>query len=186
MNHFHSHQFRRKPSCFDKSKYWIMVFKDKDHIETRQVDIYRDLGGITYLNGGVEVWRGSFRQEPVCWSTTQLMIDRWISLFEASYQFSLKNRFFTFFVVGYSLFPGFIVTSTIPSKLSRSNKHTNNILRMGRSKRRRSGALLNDAYRSIDESVHGRPMSVQLPCSALGHQDHLRWWCRRLFARQSA
>jgi cobalt-zinc-cadmium efflux system membrane fusion protein len=39
---------------FDKSKYWVMVFKDKDHIETRQVDIYRDLGGITYLNGGVE------------------------------------------------------------------------------------------------------------------------------------
>jgi cobalt-zinc-cadmium efflux system membrane fusion protein len=39
---------------FDKSKYWIMVFKDKDHIETRQVDIFRDLGGITYLNGGVD------------------------------------------------------------------------------------------------------------------------------------
>ena len=36
---------------FDKSKYWVMVFKDKDHIETRQVEIYRELGGITYLTG---------------------------------------------------------------------------------------------------------------------------------------
>ena len=40
---------------FDKSKYWVMVFKDKDHIETRQVEIYRELGGITYLTGGIEV-----------------------------------------------------------------------------------------------------------------------------------
>jgi cobalt-zinc-cadmium efflux system membrane fusion protein len=39
---------------FDKSKYWVMVFKDKDHIETRQVEIYRELGGITYLNSGLE------------------------------------------------------------------------------------------------------------------------------------
>jgi cobalt-zinc-cadmium efflux system membrane fusion protein len=36
---------------FDKSKYWVMVFKDKDNIETRQVEIYRELGGITYLTG---------------------------------------------------------------------------------------------------------------------------------------
>jgi cobalt-zinc-cadmium efflux system membrane fusion protein len=36
---------------FDKSKYWVMVFKDKDHIETRQVEVFRDLGGITYLTG---------------------------------------------------------------------------------------------------------------------------------------
>lgn len=36
---------------FDKSKYWVMVFKDKDHIETRQVEIFRELGGITYLTG---------------------------------------------------------------------------------------------------------------------------------------
>jgi cobalt-zinc-cadmium efflux system membrane fusion protein len=39
---------------FDKSKYWVMVFKDKDHIETRQVDVFRDLGGVTYLAAGVE------------------------------------------------------------------------------------------------------------------------------------
>ncbi|HZY82973.1 MAG TPA: efflux RND transporter periplasmic adaptor subunit [Cyclobacteriaceae bacterium] len=36
---------------FDKSKYWVMVFKDREHIETRQVDIYRELGGTTYLTG---------------------------------------------------------------------------------------------------------------------------------------
>jgi cobalt-zinc-cadmium efflux system membrane fusion protein len=36
---------------FDKNKYWVMIFKDRDHIETRQVDIYRELGGITYLTG---------------------------------------------------------------------------------------------------------------------------------------
>lgn len=39
---------------FDKSKYWVMVYKDKDHIETRQVEIYRELGGITYLSSGLE------------------------------------------------------------------------------------------------------------------------------------
>lgn len=36
---------------FDKSKYWVMVYKDKDNIETRQVEIYRELGGITWLHG---------------------------------------------------------------------------------------------------------------------------------------
>ena len=36
---------------FDKSKYWVMVFKSKDNIETRQVEIYRELGGITYVTG---------------------------------------------------------------------------------------------------------------------------------------
>lgn len=36
---------------FDKSKYWVMIFKGRDNIETRQVDIYRELGGITYLSG---------------------------------------------------------------------------------------------------------------------------------------
>jgi cobalt-zinc-cadmium efflux system membrane fusion protein len=36
---------------FDKSKYWVMVFKNKDQIETRQVEIFRELGGVTYLTG---------------------------------------------------------------------------------------------------------------------------------------
>ena len=36
---------------FDKSKYWVMVYKDREHIETRQVEIHRELGGTTYLIG---------------------------------------------------------------------------------------------------------------------------------------
>jgi cobalt-zinc-cadmium efflux system membrane fusion protein len=35
---------------FDKSKYWVMVFKDREHIEARQVEIYREVGGTTYLS----------------------------------------------------------------------------------------------------------------------------------------
>ncbi|MGN6439150.1 MAG: efflux RND transporter periplasmic adaptor subunit [Agriterribacter sp.] len=39
---------------FDKSKYWVMVFKDKVHIETRQVEVYRQLGDITYIESGLK------------------------------------------------------------------------------------------------------------------------------------
>jgi membrane fusion protein, heavy metal efflux system len=39
---------------FDKSKYWVMVFKDKNNIETRQVSLYRQLGNITYVTTGIE------------------------------------------------------------------------------------------------------------------------------------
>ncbi|HEX5168469.1 MAG TPA: efflux RND transporter periplasmic adaptor subunit [Cyclobacteriaceae bacterium] len=38
---------------FDKSKYWVMVFKDRHNIETRQVSIYRDLGNVTYISRGI-------------------------------------------------------------------------------------------------------------------------------------
>ena len=38
---------------FDKSKYWVMVFRDKHSIETRKVDVYRQLGGITYIENGL-------------------------------------------------------------------------------------------------------------------------------------
>ncbi|MEO8472366.1 MAG: efflux RND transporter periplasmic adaptor subunit [Chryseolinea sp.] len=38
---------------FDKSKYWVMVFKDRHQIETRQVIIHRQLGGITYVRSGL-------------------------------------------------------------------------------------------------------------------------------------
>lgn len=38
---------------FDKSKYWVMVFKDKSNIETRQVEIYRQLGETTYILSGL-------------------------------------------------------------------------------------------------------------------------------------
>lgn len=38
---------------FDKNKNWVMVYKDKQHIETRLVDIYSKLGDITYLSNGI-------------------------------------------------------------------------------------------------------------------------------------
>jgi len=38
---------------FDKSKFWVMVYKDKNHIETRKVDVYRQLDGITYVKSGL-------------------------------------------------------------------------------------------------------------------------------------
>jgi cobalt-zinc-cadmium efflux system membrane fusion protein len=38
---------------FDKSKYWVMVFKDKYNIETRKVEIYRQLGDLTYIKSGL-------------------------------------------------------------------------------------------------------------------------------------
>jgi cobalt-zinc-cadmium efflux system membrane fusion protein len=38
---------------FDKSKNWVMVFKDRHNIETRLVAVYRQLGDITYISSGV-------------------------------------------------------------------------------------------------------------------------------------
>lgn len=38
---------------FEKSKYWVMVFKDRHNVETRQVDVYRQLGDITYIKSGI-------------------------------------------------------------------------------------------------------------------------------------
>ncbi|MBC7695137.1 MAG: efflux RND transporter periplasmic adaptor subunit [Burkholderiales bacterium] len=38
---------------FDKSKDWVMVYKDKKHIETRLVEVYSKIGDITYLKSGV-------------------------------------------------------------------------------------------------------------------------------------
>ncbi len=38
---------------FDKSKNWVMVFKDRSNIETRQVEVYRQLGDATYLISGL-------------------------------------------------------------------------------------------------------------------------------------
>ena len=39
---------------FDKSKYWVMVFKDKHNIETRKVEVFRQLGEITYIKAGLK------------------------------------------------------------------------------------------------------------------------------------
>jgi membrane fusion protein, heavy metal efflux system len=39
---------------FDKSKNWVMVFKDRQNIETRSVEVYRQLGNTTYLSSGLQ------------------------------------------------------------------------------------------------------------------------------------
>lgn len=39
---------------FDKNRYWTMVFKDKYHIETREVEVYKSLNDISYLSSGVK------------------------------------------------------------------------------------------------------------------------------------
>ncbi|MEO8583680.1 MAG: efflux RND transporter periplasmic adaptor subunit, partial [Flavitalea sp.] len=39
---------------FDKSKNWVMVFHDKSHIETRAIDVYRQVGDTTYLSSGLK------------------------------------------------------------------------------------------------------------------------------------
>ncbi|MEO6831207.1 MAG: efflux RND transporter periplasmic adaptor subunit [Chitinophagaceae bacterium] len=39
---------------FDKNKYWVMVFKDKNNIDTRNVTVYRQLGDTTYLQTGIK------------------------------------------------------------------------------------------------------------------------------------
>lgn len=39
---------------FDKSKYWVMVFKDKHNVETRQVEVYRQLNDLTYISDGLD------------------------------------------------------------------------------------------------------------------------------------
>ncbi len=38
---------------FDKNKNWVMVFKSRSHIETRQVEVYHSIGDITYLSSGI-------------------------------------------------------------------------------------------------------------------------------------
>jgi cobalt-zinc-cadmium efflux system membrane fusion protein len=38
---------------FDKSKYWVMVYKDKNNVETRKVDVYRQLDDVTYIQSGL-------------------------------------------------------------------------------------------------------------------------------------
>lgn len=38
---------------FDKSKNFVMIFKDRNNIETRAVDVYRQVGGTTYISSGL-------------------------------------------------------------------------------------------------------------------------------------
>lgn len=39
---------------FDKSKNFVMIFKDRNNIETRQVDVYSQVGDVTYISGGLK------------------------------------------------------------------------------------------------------------------------------------
>lgn len=39
---------------FDKSKYWVMVFHDRQNIETRQVEIYKQFDDVTYITSGLK------------------------------------------------------------------------------------------------------------------------------------
>ena len=38
---------------FDKSKNWVMIFKDRNNIETRNIEVYRQLGDLTYVSEGL-------------------------------------------------------------------------------------------------------------------------------------
>ncbi|HUH75273.1 MAG TPA: efflux RND transporter periplasmic adaptor subunit [Chitinophagales bacterium] len=40
---------------FDKNKHWLMVFKDKQNIETRMVKVYRQLGETSYIESGIQL-----------------------------------------------------------------------------------------------------------------------------------
>ncbi|WP_337042842.1 efflux RND transporter periplasmic adaptor subunit [Emticicia sp. 17c] len=42
-----------KAVIFDKSKQWVMVFKDRKHIETRQVKIFKTVGDYAYIESGL-------------------------------------------------------------------------------------------------------------------------------------
>ncbi|WP_343707027.1 efflux RND transporter periplasmic adaptor subunit [Flavobacterium sp.] len=43
-----------KAIVFDKSKNFVMIFKDRNNIETRQVDVYRVVGDTTYVSSGLK------------------------------------------------------------------------------------------------------------------------------------
>ena len=39
---------------FDKSKSYVMVFKSKANIETREVEVFRQIGGVAYISSGLK------------------------------------------------------------------------------------------------------------------------------------
>jgi len=43
-----------KAIIFDKSKYFVMIFKDRNNIETRQVEVYRHIGGTSFISSGLK------------------------------------------------------------------------------------------------------------------------------------
>ncbi|MDQ1166009.1 efflux RND transporter periplasmic adaptor subunit [Flavobacterium sp. SORGH_AS_0622] len=55
-----------KAIVFDKSKNFVVVFKDRNNIETRQVEVYRVVGDITYISSGFKRKRkGNHKQSAV-------------------------------------------------------------------------------------------------------------------------
>jgi len=38
---------------FDKSKNFVMIYKDRNNIETRQVEVFRQVGNVTYISSGL-------------------------------------------------------------------------------------------------------------------------------------
>lgn len=56
LSFFENEQMLAVPSSaivFDKSKNFVMVFKDRNNIETRQVEVFRQVGDITYISSGL-------------------------------------------------------------------------------------------------------------------------------------
>jgi cobalt-zinc-cadmium efflux system membrane fusion protein len=39
---------------FDKSKSFVMIFKDRNNIETRQIEVFRQVGGTTFVQAGLK------------------------------------------------------------------------------------------------------------------------------------
>lgn len=39
---------------FDQSKYYVMVFRSRSNIETREVDLYKSLGDVAYIRAGLK------------------------------------------------------------------------------------------------------------------------------------
>ena len=39
---------------FDKSKNYVLIYKDRNNIKTRQVEVYRQVSGTTYISSGLE------------------------------------------------------------------------------------------------------------------------------------
>jgi cobalt-zinc-cadmium efflux system membrane fusion protein len=39
---------------FDKNKNWVMVFKDRNNVETRQIDVFKQTGDIVYVLKGLQ------------------------------------------------------------------------------------------------------------------------------------
>lgn len=47
-------QIPSKAIIFDKSKAFVMIFKDRNTIETRQIEVFRNVGSESYIQSGLE------------------------------------------------------------------------------------------------------------------------------------